>query len=191
MNLLQIRLHQTFAQIGMRTIQPVQEIKQVPADLSIKQIPSEMNIERTPSKLVVDQEEAWEQLGFKSLTVLKAEFIENAKQDGLQAIAEIAEKGDQMAAIQNKTDAIVAQAAEKANPQPADFNIAFIPSPGSVKIQFTPAEVHISWKPGGAEINSIQNKPIHNYTPGKTEIYLRQKQGLEIDFVGGNIDNTR
>ncbi len=189
MQLPQIRLHQTYAQIGIRTTQPVQEIHQAPADLSIKQLPSKMMIERKSSHLEIDQREAWNQLGFKSLGVLIADIADEYKQTGLEAIGEIAEEGDQLAAIENKTDAIAEISAQKGNPPPADFNIAFIPSYGSVKIHYTPTELQINWKRGGVEIDSKANKPLHQYQPGTTEVYLRQKQQLEIDFVGQHINN--
>ncbi|WP_180229954.1 DUF6470 family protein [Bacillus sp. AFS073361] len=189
MQIPQIRLQQTYAQIGLRSTQPVQEIQQAPADLSIKQVPSTLTIEHPPSSLEIDQEQAWNELGFKNLNVLTADTAEFSKQEGIEAIAQAAQEGDQMAAIEHKSDAIASIATEKGNPAPADFNIAFIPSYGSVHINFTPSEVHIDWKKGGAEIESTQHKPIHDYTPGKTEVYLRQMQQLQIDFVGLNVNN--
>ncbi|MFK9090567.1 DUF6470 family protein [Bacillus salipaludis] len=189
MQLPQIRLHQTYAQIGLRKVEPVQEIQQIPADLSIKQYPSTMNIVRKPSQLEIDQEQAWNELNLKKITVLSADMAEFSKQEGLEAIAQIAQEGDQLAAIEHKNDAIVSIATEKGNPEPADFNIAFIPSYGSVKIHYTPAELSINWKQGGTEIEFTPHKPIHHYTPGKTKVYLRQMQELQIDFVGLNVNN--
>jgi len=188
MQLPQIRMHQTYAQIGLRTVEPVQEIQQIPADLSIKQYPSKMNIDRKPSQLEIDQEQAWNELNLKKISVLSADMAEFSKQEGLEAIAQISQEGDQLARIEHKNDAIVSIAAEKGNPEPADFNVAFIPSYGSVKIHYTPSELSINWKQGGAEIEFTPHKPIHNYTPGKTKVYLRQMQDLQIDFVGLNVN---
>lgn len=188
MQIPQIRIQQTAAQIGLRTTQPVQEIQQTPADLSIKQVSAEMEIERQPSNLEIDQEEAWNQLNQKSLLVFSADMAEFSRNEGMEAIAQIVQEGNQLAAIEQKTNAVAAIALEKASPGPADFNIAFIPSYGSVQNHFTPTEVHINWKQGGVEIESTQHKPIITYTPGKTEVYLRQEQQLQIDFVGLNVN---
>ncbi|WP_042355978.1 DUF6470 family protein [Bacillus rubiinfantis] len=190
MQLPQIRLQHLNAQIGLRITQPVQEIQQSPADVSIKQVPVQMTINRQPSQLEIDQEEAWNQLGFKSLSTLSAELADYAKQAGLEAIGEIVDEGNQMAAIENKSDAFVAIAVDKGNPPPDDYNIAFIPSYGSVKIHYTPTEQYIEWKQGGAEIDVKQNKPVHTYQPGKVEVYLRQEPTLDIDFVGININKS-
>ena len=188
MQLPQIRMHQTYAQIGLRTVEPVQEIQQIPADLSIKQYPSKMNIDRKPSQLEIDQEQAWNELNLKKISVLSADMAEFSKQEGFEAIAQISQEGDQLARIEHKNDAVASIATEKGNPEPADFNVAFIPSYGSVKIHYTPSEVSINWKQGGAEIEFTPHKPIHNYTPGKTKVYLRQMQDLQIDFVGLNVN---
>lgn len=189
MHLPQIRLQQTYAQIGLRTRQPTQEIQQVPADLSIKQVPAVMTIDRQPSRLEINQDQAWNELNLKSTPVFSEDMAEFSKQEGFEAIAEIAQEGDQFAAIEKKSDVIVAIATEKGSPPPQEFNIVFIPSYGSVKINYVPTELHIDWKQGGVEINSTQHIPIHQYTPGKTEVYLRQKQQLQIDFIGIHVNN--
>ncbi|MED3624010.1 DUF6470 family protein [Neobacillus thermocopriae] len=191
MQIPQLQINQVPARIGIRTIPPVQEIQQKPADLSIKQTKATMTIDRKPSRLEIDQEQAWNELNVKRLSVLSKDMTEYSRQVGLEAIAQIAQEGDQLAAIEKNNNAIVDIAIEKGLPLPADFNIAFIPSHGSVKINYIPTELHIHWKLGGAEINAVQNKPIHHYTPGKVEIYLRQKQNLDIHFTGTNINDMR
>ena len=190
MQLPQIQLHQTYAQIGLRTTQPVQEIEQMPAEQSIKQVPATMNIDRKPTHLDIDQEQLWNELNFKNNSVFSEDMAEFAKQELMDAISEISQEGDQLAAIEQKTDAINAIVTSKINPGSAEFNIAFIPSYGSVKINYTPTELNIDWNKGGVEIQVTPHKPNHTYTPGKTEVYLRQMQSLQIDFVGGNI-NTK
>ncbi|MCH6263907.1 DUF6470 family protein [Neobacillus citreus] len=188
MQVPQIRMHQTYAQIGLRIIQPRQEIQQKPADLLINQVPSSMTIDRKAASMEINQDQARNELGFKPISVLSTEMADFSKQEGLEAVAEIAEEGDQLAAIEKKADAIMWIASQNANPEPADFNIKFIPSYGAVKIHYIPTELHISWKQGGAEITSVANRPIHEYTPGRTEVYLRQHQQLDIDFIGGTIN---
>ena len=189
MQIPQIRLHQTYAQIGLQTTQPVQEIEQPAAELSITQEPAVMNIQRVPGKLEIDQDQLWNELNLKDLGTFMADMADESRQVGIDAIGEKAEEGDQLAQIENKSDGIVAVVEQNRNPGPAEFNIAFIPSYGAVKINYIPEEMQIDWERGGAKIEVIPNRPIINYTPGKTEVYLKQMQQLEIDFVGTNINN--
>jgi hypothetical protein len=186
----QIRLHSAFAQIGMQRSNPVQEIQQVPAELSYKRTPTKMNIERTPGQLEIDQEQAWNQLNLKGPSQLIADNADYARQQAMEAIAETVAEGNQMQAIENKTNAIDAIVTNKVLAPPADFNIAFIPSHGSVKFNYQPTELHIDWQKGRIEFQATPAQVNHQYTPGKTEIYLRQKNRLEIDFVGINVNRT-
>jgi len=190
MQLPQIRLQSTFAQIGMRRTDPVQEIQQVPAELSIKQTPTKMTIERTPGRLEVDQEQAWNELNLKGTPQLIADNAEYSRQQAMEGIAETVAEGNQMAAIENKTNAFDAIITNKVLAPPDDFNIGFIPSYGSVKLHYQPTELQINWQKGGVEFQSTPAQTTHQYTPGKTEIYLRQKQQLSIDFVGLNVNRT-
>jgi hypothetical protein len=190
MQIPQIRLQQTHAQIGLRIKQPVQELQQKPAELSIKQESAKMSIENKPSQLRIDDEQFWNDLGFKSIPTFSQENAQQGREAALEYMATKSQEGDQLAKIENKSDQIVGFAIEKVLPPKADFNIGFIPRAGSVKIQFTPAELHINWKKGGADIQVTPNKAIHNYKPGKTEVYLQQRQQLQIDFVGTNVDHS-
>jgi hypothetical protein len=190
MQLPQIRLQSTFAQIGLRRSEPVQEIQQVPAELTIEQTPAKMTIERTPARLLIDQEQAWNQLNLKGPAQLSADHAEFSRQQALEAIAEIVAEGNQMAAIETKSNAIDAIVTNKVLAPPADFNIAFIPSHGSVKFNYQPTELQINWQKGGAEFEAKPAQVNHQYTPGKTEVYLRQMNQLEIDFVGLNVNRT-
>ncbi|MHC0038179.1 DUF6470 family protein [Pseudoneobacillus sp. C159] len=188
MQLPQIRLQQTYAQIGLRISQPIQEIQQKPADLSITQESAKLSIERRPSKLIIDDEQAWNELGFKNNGTFLADEVLYARQKFLENVAAIAEDGNQLAQIENNTNALANIAAENAYQPQLDYNLGFLPSPGSVKIQFTPTEIHLDWKRGGVDIQVTPHRAEHQYTPGKTEVYLKQKQQLQIDFVGTNIN---
>lgn len=184
MQVPQIRLQQTYAQIGLRITQPVQELQQAPSELSIKQTPATMNIIRTPGKLDINQDQARNQVNMKMPDVFSRDNAEAARQAGLEAIAEIVQEGNQLAAIETKTDALAAIAENKSLPEQDDYNIAFIPSYGSVQIDYTPTELHIEWEKGGVEIKATPRQVTHNYTVGKTEVYLQQKNQLQIDFIG-------
>jgi hypothetical protein len=188
MQLPQIRLQSTFAQIGLRRSEPVQEIQQVPAELTIEQTPAKMTIERTPARLEINQEQAWNERNLKGPSQLSADHAEFSRQQALEAIAEIVAEGNQMAAIETQSNAIHAIVTNKVLAPPDDFNIAFIPSHGSVKVNYQPPELQINWQKGGAEFEVKSAQVNHQYTPGKTEVYLRQMNQLEIDFVGLNVN---
>lgn len=184
----QIRLEQTYAQIGLRQNKPVQEIQQVPAEVNYKQTPAQMTIERTPAKLEINQEQAWNERNLKGPAKLSVDHAEFSRQQALEAIAEIVAEGNQMARIETKSNAFADIDKNKLLAPPADFNVAFIPSHGSVQLNYQPTELKIDWQKGGVDFEVTPAKVIHDYTPGKTEVYLQQKPHLEIDFVGLNVN---
>ncbi len=73
--------------------------------------------------------------------------------------------------------------AERAFRQPySSLNIKFIPSYGSAKVSFEPGKVDIRVEPQKVINNSVANKPIHTYTPGKVNVELLQQPSIQIDF---------
>ncbi|SFA44385.1 hypothetical protein SAMN05192569_100786 [Parageobacillus thermantarcticus] len=183
MQLPQIRLQSTFAKIAIQTTPPVQEIKQPPAELDLQQPPAEMKIETTPAKLTIDQTKAWEDMDLKHIFRRIEEFAQQGYKDWLEGIARVSRQGDELMRIEDGGNPIAEQAKENSEDPIYDFNIGWIPSPFSVKINFEPAKVHIDVKVN-KPINSTKiNKPIINYTPGKVTIDLAQRNSLKIDFV--------
>lgn len=182
MQIPQIRLESTFAKIGMTTTQPVQDIQQPKADLKIEQPKADLNIETIPGKLTIDQSQARADMDLKSIGRRIEEFAQRGYQDWLDGIARRAQDGDQMMKIENGGHPI-ADLAEANSQNPIyDFNIGWVPSHGSVKINYTPAKVNIDIKANKPIIHPNINKAITNYTPGKVNLHLEQRNALNIDF---------
>ncbi|WLR50596.1 DUF6470 family protein [Bacillus tianshenii] len=70
-----------------------------------------------------------------------------------------------------------------------EFNIGFIPKSASqVKFQYEPGEAQINIKPNKAFIKITPNKPEIKYNQWVTEIYMKQKNSIDITAVGININ---
>lgn len=188
MQLPQIQIQQTFASIGIDPGKPRQEIQQPRAELNLEQVPAQLEINRTPSRLEIDQSQAWEDAGLKKVSTVSREYADLGKQYALEGIARRAQEVDQIRSIEQGGNPIATIAYENMNPGRAEINVAFIPSFGSVKIQFTPTQLDLQWTRGGVKLNPELKKPIHEYTPAKVEVYLKQKQSLSIEVVGGMYD---
>jgi hypothetical protein len=183
MNIPQIRLQSISAQIGIHTNQAKLTIKQPPAELSIEQPKAEIMIETIPSKLTIDQTEAWADMDLKHISRRIREAAQQGYQDLLAGIARRAEEGEQLKRIEDGGNAI-ADIAKKRSEKPIyPINIRFIPSAGSVKINYEPAKVNINVMQNTPKIEVSINKPIIDYQPGKVQIDLERKNELFIDFV--------
>ncbi|WP_368657973.1 DUF6470 family protein [Metabacillus halosaccharovorans] len=182
MKITQIRLESTPAKIGHDTVQAKVEIQQPQADLSIQQPKGELSIETTPSKLTIDQTEAWEDMDLKHISKRIQEFAQKGYQDWLEGLARRSSQGEQLMKIEHGGNSIASQARENSQKPKKEFGLGFIPSAGSVKIQYEPSKVSINFKPNKPAIDAEINKPVVDYTPGKVNIDLIQRNDLKIDF---------
>lgn len=182
MNIPQIRMQSTFAQIGMETSRGELQIEQRHADMSIEQPKAEMIVDRRPPRLTIDQTRAFEDVNLKSVFRMTEDAAQAGYQQAMNAIATRAQEGDELMMIENGFSAIPNQSERNSLPPQADFNIGWIPSHNSVKINYDPGETRINWNTRPVNIEVTPNKPIIDYYPGKTNIYLQQKNSLNIDF---------
>lgn len=183
MEFAQIRLESQSAMIGIRTTKPVQEIQQPKADLTIEQPRAELTIQTTPGKLTIDQTEAWADMDLKHISRRIAEAADKGYQDSLEGIARRAQEGAELMQIENGGSPIAQIAKRNSEGPDLQFNVGWIPSHFSVKTNYEPAKVDIQVKENKPIINAGINKPIHEYTPGKVDISLEQRQSLKIDFA--------
>ncbi|MDR7073153.1 DUF6470 family protein [Fictibacillus barbaricus] len=188
MSFPQLRMESTFGQIALTIQKPVQEIEQSAAELSIQQPKAELDIQRTPGQLTIDQTQARADMDLKSISRRFEEFAQQGYEDWLSGLARIAQDGDELMMIENGGNPLAEQAKRNSESPIYDFNIGFIPSPFSVKINYQPSEVKLNWQTHQPVIDVKVNKPLHNYTPGSVSTEMKQWPSLFIDVVGLNID---
>ncbi|CAM3281456.1 DUF6470 domain-containing protein [Filibacter tadaridae] len=182
MNIPQLQVTTTKAQLGFTTQQPTQQIEQPKATLDLQQPKAEMSINTTKSKLSIDTTEARADMDLKSAARRTSDVAQYAQSQVSNGIARRAQDGNDMMRIENGGNPIVAFA-ERAFRQPySSLNVKFVPSIGSVKVSFQSGSVDIRVEPQKVINNSHANKPIHNYTPGKVTTELIQKPSIQIDW---------
>jgi hypothetical protein len=182
MNFPSIRIQSQPALTEIKTLRGTFSIEQSPAKLDIQQPQAELNIKRIPSKLTIDQTKAREDVDLKSIFKRTEEFAHLGYQDWLEGIARRRQDGDELMRIENGGNPIAEQAKRNGMKPPKEFNIGWIPSYGSVKIDYEPGKVDIQVETKKPIINSKENKPIISYSPAKVNISLKQYQSLKIDF---------
>ncbi|WP_078378892.1 DUF6470 family protein [Sutcliffiella halmapala] len=178
----QIRLESSFAQTELTINKPKQEIKQPKADLDIQQPKAELAMQRTPARLTIDQTQARADMDLKHISRRIEEAAQRGYQDWLEGLARVAQDGNELMRIENGGGAITRQAKRNSEGPPDSFNIGWIPSHFSVKIDYEPGRVDINVKENMPVIHVQQNKPILDYTPGSAKVQLAKYQSLQIDF---------
>lgn len=179
----QIRMESTMGQIGMRTNPARQLVEQPRAILEIQQPPAEIQIERTPGRLTIDQTKAWEDMNLKSIPRLMEEFAQEGHSNLLEGIARRAVEGDELMRIEQGASPIPQIAKQNSEKPQASFNIGFIPSHFSVKIDYDPGTLDIQWKQNKPVIDVTPQKPFVEYIAGNVDVYVDREPSLKIDFV--------
>lgn len=182
MNIAQIRMESTFAKIGIETTQGQLDIQQQNADMTIQQPKAEMMIDRRPPRLTIDQTRAFEDVQLKSVFRMTEDAAQAGYQQAMNAIASKSQEGDDLMMIEHGFTALPAQAQRKADTPPAEITIGWIPSHNSVKINYDPGETNIRWNTQPVKMDVRLNKPMIQFNPGKTNIFLQQRNSLNIDF---------
>jgi len=168
MNIPQIRMESTFAKIGIETSRGELQIEQRHADMSIEQAKAEMRIDRRPPRLTIDQTQAFEDVQLKSVFRMTEDASQAGYQQAMNAIASKSQEGDELMMIEHGFSAIRSQAQRTSETPPADFNIGWIPSHNSVRINYDPGETNINWNTQPVNMDIRINKPVIQFTPGKT-----------------------
>jgi len=171
------------AQISLRTVNAKQEIRQPKADLTIEQPSAEITMRTKLGKLTIDQTQAFEDMNLMSILRRNEKF----SKEGMQAIQEgtgrRAAEGSELMRIENGGNPLVSQAVNNAHPPMKTLGIKFIPSYGSVKINYEPASVDIQVTEQKPRIETRVNAPEVTYTPGRVDVDLAKKAELNIDFI--------
>ncbi|MEG0258853.1 MAG: DUF6470 family protein [Lysinibacillus sp.] len=187
MRLPQISIRTTDAKIDLDISKSRQYIKQPQATQKIEQPAAILDIRTTKSVLKIDSSQARRDLGLVGPLESSANFAQKGKQVALRGITRIAREGQQMMenAGKGQGNAIIQSIAKQNHgPKPMKFNVKFLPSVGSVKINYTPGTTEVNFTRQNPKINTQVNKPIHEYTPGKVTSTMVQRPDVQIDVIG-------
>ncbi|MGE7914508.1 DUF6470 family protein [Lysinibacillus xylanilyticus] len=186
MRLPQIQIRTTDAIIDLDISKPQQYIKQPKATQHIEQPAAVLEINTTRGVLKIDSSQARRDLGLIGPFESSANYAEKGKQEVLQGMARRAREGRQIMENSGKGQgrAIIQNIAKQNHgPHRTPFNIKFVPSIGSVKIDYTPGTTDVNIQRREPIIDAKVNKPIHEYTPGKVTGTMVQRPDVDTDVI--------
>jgi hypothetical protein len=190
MQLPQIRMQSTFAQIGLNIRKPVQEIEQPQAELNIRQEPAVLSIQQARVELHLDASQARSNIGLMTPMQFSDSNAAYGKSQWLEAVGEMSQEGDVLMRIETRSNAVAELAVDKG----VLLKNGYVPPAASfdegveVRIESKPAVIHVERR--GMRMDPVIHLPVHKYTPGKVEGYLRQWPKLHIEVVGLHVDRS-
>jgi hypothetical protein len=189
MQLPQIRMESRFAQIETSTTAYQVFIEQPQAQLDLEQPQAELYIEKTPGLLTIDQTMAWESMDIKHISRRIEENAQKGYSSVINGMARRASEGDELMRIENGGNAIANQAKRNSQMLDYDYNIALVPPPFSVKINYQPGRLAIQAYPKQVINNTVARQPIIDYREGRVTTSLQQDAELNIDFANLKFKN--
>ena len=185
---MDLRITTTPALIGIDRTPRKLEIQQPKADMALNIEQARVEINTEPGQVQIDQSQCFAEAGLKDIFELTRDNADFARQKAMEGIARIVRQGNDLANIHLGGNPIADQAEENsvfwAN---REFNFDLIPK-SRPKIDFTGGTVDIQVVEGKVNPQVKVNKPVINFTPGNVGIYLRQKNSIEIEYVGNKLD---
>lgn len=175
-----IQIHQLPALIGIQTKPAQQHIEQPQATIDMRQIPAKLSIMQPRGVLEINQERAWDALGLANNLEVSSRIYSQAKEIALQGIVRRMREGRQLGDIAHVKSNPIPSMAKDWRIEGPSMPVTGPASIDNVDVSFTPGKVQISVEQGGVDLNVTPNRPIHEYTPGKAEIYMRQYASVQI-----------
>lgn len=176
------------ALIGLQTHNAQMNLKSPLPKIEIETTPGSLNAHITLPKIEIDQSQCFSESGLKGPLELIAENATNSVSAMYESVGRIAEQGDQLTIINKNANPIAEQAFYNAFDQfERDFNMVTMPK-SRPKITLIEGKVTFDPTPTKVNISAKLTKPEMNYQPGKVEVYLRQKNSIDIRFEGLNLD---
>lgn len=188
MRLPQIQIQTTDIQMDYTITDPVQRIEQKPAELSISQPAATLEIRSTNAKLHINMDQMWRDLGMKPTGEVIREHAQKGQQAALRGISKRVGEGRQLMLSAGKGQgAATIQGIAKQNHGPeraGPYNIKFIPSVGSVKVNITPGTLDINIEQNKPKIDVKVNKPKMDLTYGEVRGTMVVRPDVTIDVIG-------
>ena len=157
---------------------------QVEAGLSLPQV----RVEATLPKITIDQTQAFNESGLKTVQAFSDEYVSYAKARMQESVGRIAEQGTQMTDIHLGGNAIAEQASYNAYDQfYGEFGMVTMPR-SRPEIQVREGNININVTEGQITGKIIPGKPQINYRPGNVERYMAQYNSISIRYEGENLD---
>jgi hypothetical protein len=174
-----IQIFQQFAKIAFKAEHGRLELEQPKAKMDFHTTMPKVEIHQPLGELKIDQSRAWAALGLGGHLQTMLKIYDGAREIGLEAIGNIAQRGDRLAAIHTGENAI----AEIAKDVSRDFRHLNVLGPASydnVDIEYTVRSPEFHPIPGKADTQITKSEPYIRYTKGKFLLSMTQYAKVTI-----------
>ncbi|WP_068777450.1 DUF6470 family protein [Paenibacillus sp. FJAT-26967] len=187
MELPRIQINQQYTKVGLSKGRSELSIEQPKVELNLHQENPQVNISTGKSSLEIDSTKAWSALGSSKLIEMRDRIAQSSVDVSMNYIAEIAQNGDRMMDITNKSSAFVDIARQNAF-KDRHIELTGEPSYDNVDVLYTPGTISTEVSKGSVTFDPEYHKPVIQYDAGKLEAYIIQKNAITFSVVGGKFN---
>ncbi|WP_151733759.1 DUF6470 family protein [Paenibacillus tengchongensis] len=175
----QIQIRQTPALIGLETTTGSMSIEQPKADLQITTKPGTWSMHSSAPDVTIDQSQARAAYTGGKYSEMTERIYSGIEQLWLQGIAKRMEQGDRMMKFFKPGNSIAEVYGEdwRPNPYPETRAPASI---DNVRIDIKAVPVEREYHKAEVTIQAEARSPVISYSPGKVDMYLRQRNSISI-----------
>ncbi|WP_066505906.1 DUF6470 family protein [Abyssisolibacter fermentans] len=179
---MKLSINSTNALIGINTTKSQMQIRQPKGKLSIQHTDTSFEVTSEKPRIIIDQYQCFAESGLKNNIDLSKDNSQYSKQKAIEGIRRRVEDGNRLANIKKgMPNAITELATKNCHGPKKEFNMITMPR-SRPKIDVT-GYINIKWNMGTTDINCERKEPIVNLNRGKVDIYIRQKNNIEIRFI--------
>jgi hypothetical protein len=175
-----IQIHQQYARIGIESQLGQYDIKRGYAELNVKSTPAVLSIEQKGPEMEIDATRLWEAFHGGVGVTFANRIYSQMPQIMQQNILHMVEKGNRMAALENKENPLPDIAYEEAFGGKPKLQIFGAASLDNIDIQFQTFKPDVQFQPGDVEVDVQQHKPEIDYIRGKVNIYMQQYASVTV-----------
>ncbi|MBO2944846.1 hypothetical protein JJQ72_12775 [Paenibacillus sp. F411] len=177
MNLLRLSIRQTYGSIGIETKNAVLNLNSPHGQLEVQSNPSTISINSRKGQLEVDSSKAWMALGKGNHQEWLSLISGQMHQEFLLNVSRIVEEGNQLAQFKKTT---IADMMRNRVQEESSLDYVGDASTMNVDLRYHPGQAEVDWDPHVVEIQYTPQKVQSSYEPGKVEVYLQQKNSLNM-----------
>lgn len=182
---MQLQMRSQMALIGLEISKPFLHLRITKPQINLEIKEPELHIRSLHPVLHIDQTQCFADAGKRTLSAFTAYYADRGWADALEGIARRAQEGDLLAQI-HKGYTIEDMAAQDLG-KVDEFNVTAIPKqPPRIWVDTYPVEYEFirGYVENRAQMGSVEGE----LQRGKVDVYLRQQNYLEINWVENKIN---
>ncbi len=183
-----LEINQQYAVIGLRIQEPQLNLHTEKPVLQISTSKASLEIKSRPPDLDIDQSVCYTSGLHMDIDEFARYFARKGQQACLEGTARRAQEGRRMAEIHNP-GALKQIVASRQRAQDDYPYLEMKPAPPP-EIEFEIYPLQMRYTPGEVRIESTSGYVENNFQRGYVEVYLDQKNMIDINYTGTNVNQT-